>query len=162
MMQGNDTITDTGDISVFFTRRQPRRIQKQIEKLGSSIEASERNRVTRSDGRLCCDNRPDPIFFKLMAKITLREDPAFTKQYPAKWNCRLVAETSAGARHEGHIAYPKGHPENPFSDAEVEEKFLRLAEPSLGRTRCKKFIDWAWRLEQAENIGELFPLLAIS
>ena len=104
----------------------------------------------------------DRDVIELMAKITLHEDPAFTKQYPAKWNCRLVAETFAGARHEVHVAYPKGHPENPFSDAEVEEKFLRLAEPSLGRTRCKKFIDWAWRLEQAENIGELFPLLAIS
>jgi 2-methylcitrate dehydratase len=61
-----------------------------------------------------------------------------------------------------HVAYPKGHPENPFSDAEVEEKFLRLAEPALGRTRCRTFIDWAWQLEQAENIGALFPLLAIS
>jgi hypothetical protein len=47
-------------------------------------------------------------------------------------------------------------------DAEVEEKFLRLAEPSLGKTRCRKFIDWAWWLEKAENIDELFPLLAIS
>jgi len=74
----------------------------------------------------------------------------------------VVAETFAGARHEVHVAYPKGHPENPFLDAEVEEKFLRLAEPSLGKTRCRKFIDWAWRLEKAENIGELFPLLATS
>jgi hypothetical protein len=47
-------------------------------------------------------------------------------------------------------------------DAEVEEKFLRLAEPSLGKTRCRKFIGWAWRLEKTENIDELFPLLAIS
>jgi hypothetical protein len=76
-----------------------------------------------------------------MAKIALREDPAFTRQYPAKWNCRLVAETSAGVRHELHVAYPKRHPASPFSEAEVEEKFLRLVEPSLGRTRCRKFID---------------------
>ena len=76
---------------------------------------------------------------ELMAKVTLREDPEFTKQYPAKWNCRIVAETFAGARHEVHVAYPKGHPENPFSDAEVEEKFLRLAEPSLGIARCRTF-----------------------
>jgi 2-methylcitrate dehydratase len=92
----------------------------------------------------------------------LREDPGFTKEYPAKWNCRLAAETFAGARHEVHVVYPKGHPGNPFSDAEVEEKFLRLADPSLGNARSRKVIDWAWRLEQAENIGELFPLLAIS
>jgi 2-methylcitrate dehydratase len=74
----------------------------------------------------------------------------------------VVAETFAGARHEVHVVYPRGHPENPFLDAEVEEKFLRLAEPSLGKTRCRNIIDWAWRLEKAENIGELFPLLAIS
>ncbi|TMA96513.1 MAG: MmgE/PrpD family protein [Deltaproteobacteria bacterium] len=64
--------------------------------------------------------------------------------FSCEW--RVVAETFAGARHEVHVAYPKGHPENPFLDAEVEEKFLRLAEPSLGKTRCRKFIDWAWRL----------------
>jgi hypothetical protein len=62
----------------------------------------------------------------------------------------VVAETFAGARHEVHVAYPKGHPESPFLDAEVEEKFLRLAEPSLGKTRCRKFIDWAggWKRQK--------------
>ena len=104
----------------------------------------------------------DKDVIELMAKISLREDPAFTKQYPAKWNCRLVAETVTGVRHEVHVAYPKGHPENPFSDTEVEEKFIRLAEPSLGMGRCRAFIDWAWRLEEANDIGEMFPLLAIS
>ena len=104
----------------------------------------------------------DEDVIDLMAKVKLREDPAFTEQYPAKWNCRLVAETFSGARHEIHVTFPKGHPENPFSDAEVEEKFLRLAEPSLGMTRCRAFMDWAWRLEEAGDIAEMFPLLAIS
>jgi len=75
----------------------------------------------------------------------------------------VVAETFAGARHEVHVAYPKGHPENPFSDAEVERKVSTVGGAvAIGKTRCRKFIDWAWRLEKAENIGELFPLLAIS
>lgn len=104
----------------------------------------------------------DADVIALMAKITLREDPGFTRQYPEKWNCRLVAETFSGARHEVHVAYPKGHPQNPFSDGEVEEKFYRLAEPALGKARCRKFIDWAWRLEESKQIGEIFPVLAIS
>ena len=103
----------------------------------------------------------DQDAIELMAKVTLREDPEFTKQYPARWNCRLVAETFAGVRHEAHVAYPKGHPENPFSDTEVEEKFIRLAEPSLGMARCRAFLNWAWRLEEVDNIGEIFPLLTI-
>ena len=104
----------------------------------------------------------DADVIELMAKISLREDPEFTRQYPAKWNCRIVAETLAGVRHEVHVAYPKGHPENPFSDAEVEAKFLRLAEPLLGMTRCRAFLDWAWRLEEADNVAEMFSLLVIS
>jgi 2-methylcitrate dehydratase len=101
----------------------------------------------------------DQDAIELMAKVAFREDPEFTKQYPARWNCRMVAETFAGVRHEVHVAYPKGHPENPFSD--TEEKFIRLAEPSLGMARSRAFLDWAWRLEEADKIGELFSLLAI-
>ena len=103
----------------------------------------------------------DRDVIELMAKVTLREDPEFTKQYPARWNCRLVAETIAGARYQVQVAYPKGHPDNPLSDAEVEEKFVRLAEPSLGSVRCRAFLDWAWRMEETDCIGEIFPLLSI-
>jgi 2-methylcitrate dehydratase len=122
--------------------------------------------VAMLDGDITSDSFASERFLDadvidLMAKIALREDPEFTRQYPAKWNCRIVAETLAGVRHEVHVAYPKGHPENPFSDTEVEEKFLRLAEPLLGMPRCQAFIEWAWRLDEADNIGEMFSLLAI-
>jgi len=60
-----------------------------------------------------------------------------------------------------HVTYPKGHPKNGFTDAEVEAKFLRLAGPVLGEARCKKFFGWAWRLEDVAAIGEIFSLLAI-
>jgi 2-methylcitrate dehydratase len=50
----------------------------------------------------------DADTIELMAKVSLREDPAFTSQYPEKWNCRIIAETLAGVRHEVHVAYPKG------------------------------------------------------
>jgi 2-methylcitrate dehydratase len=67
-----------------------------------------------------------------------------------------------GGTRGAHVAYPKGHPQNPFSDREVEEKFIRLAEPLLGTGRCRAFLGWAWRLERADDIGEIFPLLALS
>ncbi len=104
----------------------------------------------------------DPDVIDLMAKIDLREDPQFTKEYPARWNCRIIAETFSGARHEVHVLFPKGHPENSFSDAEVEEKFVRLSEPRIGISRCHAFLNWASRLEEADNIEEIFPLLDIA
>jgi 2-methylcitrate dehydratase len=97
----------------------------------------------------------------LMAKIELREDPEFTRQYPEVWNCRITAKSRSGKRHQVHVTYPKGHPKSGFTDAEVEAKFLRLAGPLLGEARCKKFFDWAWRLEEVATIGEIFSLVAI-
>ena len=101
----------------------------------------------------------DPEVIELMAKVQLREDPEFTKEYPAKWNCRITAETFSGERHQIHVTYPKGHPQNPFTDKEVEEKFLSLAEPLIGTERCRSFLDWAWRLEEARDIGKMFQIL---
>src|ERR1043166_3976878 len=95
----------------------------------------------------------DPEVIELMSKVQLREDPEFTQEYPAKWNCRITAETFSGERHQVHVTYPKGHPQNPFTDKEVEEKFLVLADPLLGSERCQSFLAWAWRLEEARAIG---------
>jgi 2-methylcitrate dehydratase len=102
----------------------------------------------------------DADVVELMAKIQIREDPEFTKQYPEVWNCRITAESVSGKCHQAHVTYPKGHPKNPFTDKEVEAKFVRLAEPLLGEKRCNVFFDWAWRLEEAADIGELFQILA--
>jgi 2-methylcitrate dehydratase len=101
----------------------------------------------------------DPDVVALMSKIELREDPEFTKQYPEVWNCRITAVTRSGTRHQAHVTYPKGHPKNPFSDKEIEEKFIKLSEPFLGMDGCRRFFDFAWRLEEARDIGEIFELL---
>ena len=67
--------------------------------------------------------------------------------------------TKSGDAHQVHLLYPKGHPKNPFTDREVEEKFIRLAESSLGLAGCRSFLDWAWRLEEAPDIGAIFDLV---
>ena len=102
----------------------------------------------------------DHEIIDLMGKIQLCEDPEFTKEYPAKWNCRISVETFSGERHQAHVTYPKGHPQNSFTDEEVEEKFKTLAQPLIGSERCQAFLDWAWRLEEAKDVGKLFQILA--
>ena len=102
----------------------------------------------------------DADVIDLMAKITLREDPEFTRQYPAKWNCRIVAETLAGVRHEVHVAYPKYIRKIPFRMPRSKRSFYDWLN-RYWECRCRAFLEWAWRLEEADNIGEMFPLLAI-
>jgi 2-methylcitrate dehydratase len=102
----------------------------------------------------------DPDVIDLMAKIDLQENPDFTSQYPDVWHCRIVAVTRSGERHEMHSVYPKGHPKSPMNDGEVEDKFIRLNEPLLGLQKCRAFFDFAWHLEQSQDVGEVFELLA--
>jgi 2-methylcitrate dehydratase len=103
----------------------------------------------------------DPDVVELMAKIQLREDPEFTKEYPEVWNCRITAVTQSGKKHQVHATYPKGHPKNPMNDHEVEEKFLKLNGRILGDQRCRAFFDFAWHLEEVDDVGKVFDLIAI-
>jgi 2-methylcitrate dehydratase len=102
----------------------------------------------------------DAEVLELMSKVELREDPEFTREYPEVWNCRITVHMSSGERVVMHSVYPKGHPRNPMSDAEVEEKFVHLAERLFTRTDCQVFFDYAWQLEKTSDVGELLRLLA--
>jgi 2-methylcitrate dehydratase len=104
----------------------------------------------------------DADVVELMSKIELREDPEFTRQYPEVWNCRITVHLRSAESVFMHSAYPKGHPKNPMSDAEVEEKFISLAEPLLTRAQSQSFFDLAWRLEKTSDVGQLLRLLAPS
>jgi 2-methylcitrate dehydratase len=57
------------------------------------------------------------------------------------------------------VEYPLGHPRNPMSDRDVEDKFRRLAAGQLARTHARKVIDSVWRLDDLKDIGTLTSLL---
>jgi 2-methylcitrate dehydratase len=103
----------------------------------------------------------DSDVIDLMRKIELREDVAFTSEYPDVWNCRIVAIAKSGERREVHSIYPKGHPKNPMSDRDIENKFIQLNEPLLGLRKCRTFLDFAWHLEESRDVGEIFDLVAV-
>jgi hypothetical protein len=37
---------------------------------------------------------------------------------------------------------------------------MSLAEPMIGSERCLSFLDWAWHLEEARDVGKMFQILA--
>jgi 2-methylcitrate dehydratase len=103
----------------------------------------------------------NPAVRRLMAKMTVEEDPAFTARFPEELNCWLEVTTVAGQRLEAHTAYPKGHRQNPLSDAEVERKFGQLAAEVLTEQQRRAALTQLWNLEQASNLQALFDSLVI-
>jgi 2-methylcitrate dehydratase len=104
----------------------------------------------------------DPLLHELMQKVRVVPQPEFVGRYPQAMPTRITVRTKAGKEFVKQVDYPMGHPKNPMSDHEVEEKFGRLAAGRLDRARTKKVIDVVWKLDQLQDIGALMPLLKMN
>jgi 2-methylcitrate dehydratase PrpD len=60
-----------------------------------------------------------------------------------------------GTLFERRIEHATGAPENPMSDERLNEKFLELATPTLGRDRSEALLDRLWRLDEVEDVDEV-------
>jgi 2-methylcitrate dehydratase len=67
--------------------------------------------------------------------------------------------STSGQRFTAETAYPKGHQQNPLSDAELEEKFRHLAADVLPEAQCRAALAQVWSLEHAPNLRQLFDSL---
>ncbi len=98
------------------------------------------------------DRLADPATRALMERIEVYVDPELDAAFPGKRAARIDIETTAGARHTYLQPNRKGDPEEPLSDAELEEKFLELASPVLGSGAAGRLLE---RLRSIESSPDL-------
>ena len=104
----------------------------------------------------------DPALRPLIKKLTVVEEPDFTRRYPAESCTRIDVTTTDGRRLAAETNYPKGHCRNPLTDSEVEAKFRALAYGALGAEGCDRVLAEVWNLENAATLDTLFENLVIS
>jgi 2-methylcitrate dehydratase len=104
----------------------------------------------------------DPALRPLMKKLTVVEEPEFTRRYPAESCTRIEVKTIDGRRVAAETNYPKGHRRNSLTDGEVEGKFRGLASAALGTQGCDRVLGEVWSLEKAATLDRLFESLVIS
>ena len=71
---------------------------------------------------------------------------------------RVAITLSDGRRVACEVVHNKGTPAKPMSDAEIEAKFLELAEPRLGADVARDVIGRCWHVEQCGDVGEITRL----
>ncbi len=103
----------------------------------------------------------DSALLKLMQKVRVIEQEEFIGWYPQAMPTRITVRTASGKEFVKQIDFPLGHPRNPMSDREVEDKFRGLAAGRLDRGRAGKVIDQVWKLDTLKDIGALMPLLKL-
>jgi 2-methylcitrate dehydratase PrpD len=97
-----------------------------------------------------------PEILRLMDIISLQTDPEMTRMYPQKWPSRVDIELAKGKICQGYNEYPKGDPENPFSEKELIDKFSKLSENTITNDKISKILDLVLGLEKVDHVTEIF------
>ncbi|MDI7258824.1 MAG: MmgE/PrpD family protein [Thermodesulfobacteriota bacterium] len=103
----------------------------------------------------------DPKILDLLQRVTLEEDPRYTREFPKTFHCTVEVTSKSGQKWVQHRMNPKGHPANPMSDAEIEEKFLRLTAGMLTRKQAQNALDLLWRIEETGDVREVITALTV-
>jgi len=103
----------------------------------------------------------DPKILDFLKKITVVEDKALSSVYPEAVANRVTVKLSSGKVVSKQVDYHKGHPKNPMSDREVEEKFHRLTRKILDKSRARRILDATWNLEKAKDISKVVSMMTL-
>jgi len=103
----------------------------------------------------------DPKILDFLKKITVVEDRTLSAMYPEAVANRVTVKLSTGKVVSKQIDYHKGHPKNPMSDGEVEEKFHKLTRRILDKSRARRILDAVWNLEKAKDVSKVVSILTL-
>ncbi len=80
----------------------------------------------------------DPDVARLLGVIGLREEPEFSKRFPAERIARVRVTLVDDRVLVSAPTQARGGPDNALSDAELRDKYFALAEPALGEARAAR------------------------
>lgn len=91
-----------------------------------------------------------------LEKISVKENVEFTHLYPNKIANRINVALNDGSVVTHEVDVPKGHPNNPMSTQEIEEKFKRLTKNLLKESQVENLFKFVWNLEKQDDLSVLF------
>jgi len=103
-----------------------------------------------------------PEMREAMARVSVRTDESLNKYAPGSYPAVVKLTLRSGESREVEVIFPKGHPNNRMSPAEVEAKFRACARGRVAATRQDKIIVKARELQKLASVAELMNNLAES
>lgn len=103
----------------------------------------------------------DEDLIEFTQKVKVEVDPDMDRMYPSAIPNRVEVRLKSGKLITGEMIYPKGHPMNPMTDLEVEEKFKALGAWAFAEKSADEILSKIWELEKMADIKELMRLFVI-
>jgi 2-methylcitrate dehydratase len=91
-------------------------------------------------------------------RVKVRHDGTLDPRYPHGIPNRVTLTLADGRTLVREVEFPCGHAGNPMTDAEVEAKFRRVAEPRYGKARADQILARCWDLEKLTSVADLIAL----
>jgi 2-methylcitrate dehydratase len=101
-----------------------------------------------------------PEMREAMARVSIRTDAGLNKHTPGSYPAVVKLILQSGESREVEVIFPKGHPNNPMSPAEVEAKFRACARGRVPSARQEEVIGKTRELEKLASVAELMNDLA--
>jgi 2-methylcitrate dehydratase len=104
----------------------------------------------------------DPKVQELMGKMEFQGDTELTKEFPKKWSSIVEITTTDGQTYTQRTDLPKGGPDNPFTDEELEAKFNKMATKLMSKAQAEQIIKACYDLDKLKDVSELTKLLKVT
>lgn len=98
----------------------------------------------------------DPVVAGLRRKIQVDGDASVAQD-----QCELTMTLLDGSVYTERVEHATGSPDNPVTDAQLEEKFRVLAGSVLPKVRIERLLGTLWQLECANDLGAIIKLCRI-
>jgi len=92
----------------------------------------------------------DPVILALRGRVNVEVDRSIAED-----QVRILITLKDGRRLEKRVEHAIGSTKNPMSDAQLEAKFMTLAEGVLPARRARRLMDLSWNIATLSNAAEL-------
>ncbi len=125
--------------------------------IGAALKDGEITERTTEEARF-----RDPAMLAFIKNIRVKEDPAYSAGFPKNINCRFEVALRSGKKIVVKRADPKGHPANPMTDQEINDKFFNLVEPRFSsKQQANALLDQLWNLEKLDDVSKPFANMLV-
>lgn len=96
---------------------------------------------------------------RLSKKVEIVTDTQLDQLYPEKMGAKVEVVTTSGKKFSNCVDYPRGEPENPLTENEMQAKFRRLASLAISKKAVESLMSSIQHLEKVKNVKEIIELL---
>jgi 2-methylcitrate dehydratase PrpD len=101
----------------------------------------------------------DARVLEVAGRVRLALDPRLDAMYPARRAARVEIRTTDGRKGECEVLSVRGSAEDPLAPQEIEDRFLRLANPALGEPGARRALDLLRDVERHDDLAPLWAAL---